>query len=223
MQATDQGRQDRRRPGGLTSHKADRHRTAEASRTSMRTTRNKPRPLARRAFSAGCIGTDAYRHQIAPDNPGRWRKSVTKEDGRHTRDYKDFWSVVAGARFRRHRATWLRVGLCVRPIRASRWRKTTKSGSSRPSRLTLFALGLRPVRLLQTALHRKTKFKSAGFDWPRSRSSRVLSRRWDATLAATSTSTRRLRKAIFADSTTSKCCSLSFTSSDNNPAAACEM
>jgi hypothetical protein len=145
MQANDQGRRDRRRRGGLTSHKADRHRTAEASRTSMRTTRNKPRPLARRAFSAGCIGTDAYRHQIAPDNPGRWRKSVTKEEGRHTRDYKDFWSVVA---FRRHRATWLRVGSCVRPIRASRWRKTTKSGSLRPSRLTLFALGLRPVRLL---------------------------------------------------------------------------
>src|ERR1700730_38008 len=48
----------------------------------MRTTRNKPRTLARRAFSAACIGADAFRHhQIAPDNPGRWRKSATKEDG----------------------------------------------------------------------------------------------------------------------------------------------
>ena len=199
MQATDQGRRDRRRRGGLTSHKADRHRRAEASRRSMRTTRNKPPPLARTSILRSCIRADAFRHQIAPDNPGRWRKSVTKEDRSHTRDYKDFWSVVAGARFRRHRATWLRVGSCVHPIRASRWRKTTKSGSARPSRLTLFALGLRPVRLLQTALHRKTNCKSAGFDWPRSRSSRVLSRRWDATLAATSTSTRRSRKAIFAE------------------------
>ena len=86
MQATDQGRRDRRRRGGLTSHSAGHHRAAGASRTSMRTTCNKPPPQAQRAFCAGCIRGDACRdHIFAPDNPPHNRRVSLRRSERSCR------------------------------------------------------------------------------------------------------------------------------------------
>ena len=104
---------------------------------------------------------------------------MTEEDGRHTRDYKDFWSVVAVRIFLRLVATSSRVGTDgglvfartssnsagAGSIFASCRIKRTKSGFFAPVlRWILLALGGGPVRLFQIFPPRKTKLVNAGFD-----------------------------------------------------------